>query len=83
MGITIDEYLSEIGGHIYSCPDCWETFDIQVWHCPYCEHHWPIEMTDCSNCYIGKLSRSHRAHKMSEGLSRIYLTRLFRKEETK
>ena len=33
-----------------SC-DCGETFDIQVWHCPICAHHWQMYVQECRNCH--------------------------------
>lgn len=39
---------------VYICPVCGESFDKQVWHCPYCVHHWPLDRQWCWNCHEGK-----------------------------
>lgn len=35
----------------FICSDCGELFDIQVWHCPVCHHHWQMHREDCWNCH--------------------------------
>ena len=30
---------------------CGEDFDLPVWHCPKCHHHWGMDREDCHNCY--------------------------------
>lgn len=30
--------------------DCGEIFDIEVWHCPGCDHHWGTGTAECKNC---------------------------------
>jgi hypothetical protein len=24
---------------------------VEVWHCPLCDHHWPLEEQECGNCH--------------------------------
>ncbi len=31
--------------------DCGEIFDIPIWHCPVCDHHWPMRRGECWNCH--------------------------------
>lgn len=38
-------------GTTYICPSCSDVFDIQVWHCPKCDHHWQMHRTECWNCH--------------------------------
>ncbi len=35
----------------HSCGDCGETFSVPVWHCPTCDHHWPMDREECWNCH--------------------------------
>lgn len=37
----------------FSC-DCGGTFDIEVWHCPKCDHHWQMHRDACFNCYADR-----------------------------
>lgn len=30
---------------------CGERFDIEVWHCPVCNHHWQMHRDECLNCH--------------------------------
>jgi rubrerythrin len=30
----------------FICPECQDVFTEQVWHCPVCVHHWPLEDDD-------------------------------------
>ena len=34
----------------YVCEVCRERFQVKVWHCPFCDHHWPVE-AQCGNCH--------------------------------
>ena len=36
---------------LFVCPVCKEPFSQKVWHCPKCDHHWPMERTECLNCH--------------------------------
>ncbi len=38
-------------GSVFVCPDCAETFDRPVWHCPVCAHHWLFNRIECFNCH--------------------------------
>lgn len=38
-------------GTTYFCPKCGDVFNAEVWHCPVCDHHWPISRTECWNCH--------------------------------
>lgn len=38
----------------YICAWCGEAFPVQVWHCPVCDHHWPVEDEECGNCHIAR-----------------------------
>lgn len=35
----------------FICPECQDVFTEQVWHCPVCVHHWPLEDDECKNCH--------------------------------
>lgn len=35
----------------FICLECGEVFDHEVWHCPECNHHWPMNREDCQNCH--------------------------------
>jgi len=35
----------------YVCEVCREKFPVKVWHCPLCDHHWPVEEAECGNCH--------------------------------
>lgn len=35
----------------FACPECGEIFGREVWHCPYCDHHWDAGRRDCANCH--------------------------------
>jgi len=35
---------------VFTC-HCGEMFDRHVWHCAVCDHHWPMERTECWNCH--------------------------------
>lgn len=45
--------LSEAAIDEFECPvlECYERFTIQVWHCPFCAHHWPMTRNYCANCH--------------------------------
>jgi len=36
---------------VIACEACRETFDIKVWHCPRCDHHWQMHVDECRNCH--------------------------------
>ena len=36
---------------LYRCEACGDEFEIQVWHCFICGHHWPMAREDCLNCH--------------------------------
>lgn len=38
---------------VYTCLDCGDVFNAEVWHCPTCHHHWPMDRTECWNCQQG------------------------------
>jgi predicted RNA-binding Zn-ribbon protein involved in translation (DUF1610 family) len=38
---------------LFTCPDCGEVFDEEVWHCSECDHHWLMEREECWNCHKG------------------------------
>ena len=33
------------------CTACGCAFSMQVWHCPNCDHHWPMGEHECGNCH--------------------------------
>lgn len=35
----------------FTCRACGDLFDVRVWHCPHCEHHWPASRRSCWNCH--------------------------------
>ncbi len=35
------------------CKACLDIFDQQVWHCPWCAHHWLMHEKICRNCHKG------------------------------
>jgi len=45
---------------LFECPvlECFETFNIPVWHCPVCRHHWPLERATCHNCHSVEFVRT-------------------------
>ena len=38
------------GGALFTCDRCADTFTAPVWHCPRCDHHWPVDRLECGNC---------------------------------
>jgi hypothetical protein len=44
----------EAHGGFYRCLLCEDLFDAFVWHCPICDHHWPLRRIDCWNCHRGR-----------------------------
>ncbi len=40
--------------HKHICEECAEAFDIPVWHCTRCDHHWPMSREECWNCHETK-----------------------------
>lgn len=68
---TLDEYFTaHPERERFVCGDCGETFDLQVWHCPICDHHWQMHRIECWNCheYERDLDSAERAElsKMEE-----------------
>ena len=39
----------------FVCLRCAEVFTIRVWHCPVCDHHWPMARRSCWNCHAYSL----------------------------
>ena len=37
--------------NVFMCAECKEIFDTDVWHCPVCNHHYPVEDIECGNCH--------------------------------
>lgn len=40
-------------GEKFAC-SCGELFDVKVWHCPRCNHHWLMNDEECRNCHKEK-----------------------------
>ncbi len=38
----------------FACEDCGDTFDMAVWHCAWCDSHWPLNEGQCSDCFRGR-----------------------------
>jgi phosphohistidine swiveling domain-containing protein len=36
---------------VFACLECGETFDVPLWHCKKCDHHWPMHVQECRNCH--------------------------------
>lgn len=53
-------------GIVWFCR-CGEAFDVQVWHCPICAHHWPMWDDECGNCHLASRSRAYRARRARVG----------------
>ena len=53
LGIVpeLTQRLAEEGRDVFVCSDCQDIFDNEVWHCPDCNHHWPMSRDVCHNCY--------------------------------
>jgi len=43
--------LDESGQTYFTCQQCGDMFSNEVWHCPVCDHHWPMGREDCWNCH--------------------------------
>jgi DNA-binding Lrp family transcriptional regulator len=35
----------------FICPECSGVFTEEVWHCPVCVHHWPLDDDECKSCH--------------------------------
>lgn len=52
---TADQYMDLREKPIFTCPECDQTFNSEVWHCLDCDSHWQPSQRDCPNCYKDKL----------------------------
>lgn len=43
---------------IFTCDECGDGFDAEVWHCTVCDHHWPMNREECWNCHKGEQAGS-------------------------
>lgn len=43
--------MEDDGRYVFTCPDCGDIFNQEVWHCPTCHHHWLDSRGYCGNCY--------------------------------
>lgn len=41
----------------FICKICGEKFDVEVWHCENCDHHWQMHLKQCSNCHKQRYSK--------------------------
>ena len=40
------------GDTVFECGVCGDQFTEDVWHCPFCSHHWSKQFDSiCKNCY--------------------------------
>jgi len=51
----------------YICADCGEAFSLPVWHCPACDHHWPLTDTECGNCHAPRTTPTGTRQPKSAG----------------
>lgn len=38
----------------FRCEVCEDYFSREVWHCPVCDHHWPMWDDECGNCHAAR-----------------------------
>ena len=52
---TLQEVLDKLQAEnrLHVCGACGESFDVKVWHCRHCAHHWPMSRNSCWNCHRG------------------------------
>jgi len=53
---TADQFMDLREKPIFTCPECDQTFNSEVWHCFFCNHHWQLSQRDCPNCHKDKLN---------------------------
>lgn len=76
MKIDLEEIVARRHGRWtnpkWQCPVCYETFDMEVWHCPLDAHHWPLGRGECHNCHNVELIWSRYLRRTKREMKRYW-----------